>query len=142
MGERAAADDLVQDTLAHAFAELERDHAPSDLRAWAFATMHEIYVGGMRALHEDEPVDEDCAEPAPEPLLAGTLLPGDLERALAQLGAEQRSVLLLVVLEGMSYEEVASVLDISVGTVIARLSRAQRKLRAVILAERRLKVVK
>lgn len=104
--------------------------------------MHDIYVDDMRARHAGDPVDEQNADPAPCAPLGGPLLLRDLERALAKLGAEQRSVLLLVVLEGMSYDEVARMLGVSVGTVIARLSRARRKLRALVLADRKLSVVK
>src|SRR6185312_7364648 len=53
----------------------------------------------------------------------------DLERAIAKLPEEQRSVLLLVGLEGMRYEEVATVLDVPVGTIRSRLSRGREMLR-------------
>jgi RNA polymerase sigma-70 factor (ECF subfamily) len=55
----------------------------------------------------------------------------DLERALAQLPAEQRQVILLVGLEGMRYEEVATVLGIPIGTVRSRLSRGRESLRVL-----------
>ena len=142
LGELAAADDLVQRTLARASSQLELDRVEDDLRAWVFAMMHDIYVAEMRARHAGDPGEELNADPAPCPPLGGPLLLRELERALAKLGAEQRSVLLLVVLEGLSYDEVASMLGVSVGTVIARLSRARRKLRAHVLADRKLTVVK
>ena len=69
----------------------------------------------------------------------------DLDRAIARLPTEQRSVLLLVTLEEMSYEEVAHALGIPIGTVMSRLSRAREKLRAMMLgqgAAAKLKVVK
>jgi RNA polymerase sigma factor (sigma-70 family) len=141
LGQLAPADELVQKTLARASSELELYPDGDDLRAWVFAAMHDIYVRDMRALHAGDPVEEQSAETAASPV-PGPLLLRDLERALAQLDAEQRSVLLLVVLEGMGYEEVARMLDVSVGTVVARLSRARRKLRAILLAERKLTVVK
>jgi RNA polymerase sigma-70 factor (ECF subfamily) len=73
------------------------------------------------------------------------LLVRDLERAIARLPAEQRAVLLLVTLEEMSYEEVARTLDVPIGTVMSRLSRAREKLRLMMLgqsAAARLKLVK
>jgi RNA polymerase sigma-70 factor (ECF subfamily) len=142
LGQLAPADELVQKTLARASSELELYPGGDDLRAWVFAAMHDIYVSDMRALHAGDPVEEQSAETAASPVPGGPLLLRDLERALAQLDAEQRSVLLLVVLEGMGYEEVARMLGVSVGTVVARLSRARRKLRAILLAERKLTVVK
>jgi Sigma-70, region 4 len=70
-----------------------------------------------------------------EPLLARAPQQGrrlelrDLERALAKLPMEQRSLILLVALEGMSYEEVAAVLDVPIGTIRSRLSRGREALR-------------
>ena len=69
----------------------------------------------------------------------------DLDRAIARLPAEQRAVLLLVTLEDMSYEEVARTLDVPIGTVMSRLSRAREKLRTMLLgqsAAAKLKLVK
>jgi RNA polymerase sigma-70 factor (ECF subfamily) len=104
--------------------------------------MHAIYARDMRSQNADNGVDDPAPEPAPGSGPIGPLQLRELERALAQLGPEQRSVLLLVTLEGMSYEQVASSLGVSVGTVIARLARARRKLRALLLAAPKLTVVK
>jgi RNA polymerase sigma-70 factor (ECF subfamily) len=76
---------------------------------------------------------------------ADGLLVRDLDRAIARLPADQRSVLLLVTLEEMSYEEVARTLGIPIGTVMSRLSRAREKLRLLMLGQTppaKLKVVK
>jgi RNA polymerase sigma-70 factor (ECF subfamily) len=140
VGNPAAADDLVQDTLARAWAKLHLYRQGTDLRAWLFTVMHNIYVNDMRAMHPADPVDE---ESAPEPCAPQTdpLLVRDLERALAKLSIEQRSVLLLICLEGMTYEEAARTLGVEVGTVISRLSRARNKLRALLFGESKLKLV-
>ena len=130
----------MQETLTRASSSLDLTLQAGDLRAGVFALMHAIYVSDMRALQAADAEEEDDAAPGGPPL--GPLQLRDLERALAQLGAEQRSVLLLVTLEGLGYEEVARMLGISVGTVIARLARARRRLRALLLAARKLTVVK
>ena len=68
-----------------------------------------------------------------------------MDRALLRLPVEQREVLLLVVLEDLSYEEAASALGIPIGTVMSRLSRAREKLRALmegLPASGRLHVIK
>jgi RNA polymerase sigma-70 factor (ECF subfamily) len=59
----------------------------------------------------------------------------DLERAIGKLPPEQRQVILLVALEGMAYEDVATVLDIPVGTVRSRLSRGRDQLRRLMGVE-------
>ena len=60
----------------------------------------------------------------------------DIERALASLVEDQRAALLLVVLEGLSYREVAEVLDVPIGTVMSRLARARMQIKAYLDGER------
>lgn len=84
-------------------------------------------------------------ELALRPSQGNGLVMRDLDRAIALLPAEQRAVLLLVTLEDMSYEEVAHILGIPMGTVMSRLSRAREKLRAMMqghTAAAKLKLVK
>lgn len=114
----------------------------TDLRAWLFTIMHNIHMNSMRAAHVCDPVEEADSEPAPCALQPEQLLVADLEQAIAGLSGEQRSVLLLVTLEGMTYEDVARTLDIPIGTVISRLSRARNRLRALMLGAGKLKLVK
>ena len=142
LADPAAADELVRQTLIRAASELDLDAPASELRGRVFALMHATYTRDMRSVHSDDGLDDAGSEPPPGSAPIGPLQLRDLERALAQLGPEQRSVLLLVTLEGMSYEEVARSLGISIGTVIARLARARRKLRSLLLAAPKLTVVK
>ena len=133
VGERAGADDLVQDTLERAWTKLHLYRQGTDLRAWLFTVMHNVHVNRMRATRLTDPLDDDA------------LVLRDLDRAIARLPADQRAVLLLVTLEEMSYEEVARTLGIPIGTVMSRLSRAREKLRAMMLGQSppaKLKVVK
>jgi RNA polymerase sigma-70 factor (ECF subfamily) len=145
-GERSAADDLVQDTLERALSRFHLWRQGSDLRAWLFTIMHNIYVNQVRSRirHPQEPLDESAADEmhSREPDW-GELR--DLEEALARLPAEQRSVLLLVGLEQFTYDEAARVLDIPLGTVMSRLSRGRERLRVILSGDARtttLKVVK
>ncbi|HYY62649.1 MAG TPA: sigma-70 family RNA polymerase sigma factor, partial [Burkholderiales bacterium] len=64
------------------------------------------------------------------------------EEAIATLPAEQREIFLLVTLEDMSYEQVATTLNIPIGTVMSRLSRAREKLRLQLMSQARLRMVK
>jgi RNA polymerase sigma-70 factor (ECF subfamily) len=144
-GDRAAADDLVQDTLERAWAKLHLYRRGTDLRAWLFTVMHNVHVNKVRAARPTDVLDEDAPELAQRATQGDALLVRDLDRSIALLPVEQRAVLLLVALEDMSYEEVARTLGIPIGTVMSRLSRAREKLRSMMLghvAAARLKVVK
>jgi RNA polymerase sigma-70 factor (ECF subfamily) len=151
MSNREHADDLVQDTLERALSKTEFFEKGTDLRAWLFTVMHNLYVNtirkaSMRAMHvgvEDEGVaerDEMAVTPNP----AGSLELRDLDFALQQLPLDQREVVLLVGLEEMSYSDVALTLDIPIGTVMSRLSRGRERLRSLMSGKvpaARLKVV-
>jgi RNA polymerase sigma-70 factor (ECF subfamily) len=145
VGDRASADDLVQDTLERAWAKLHLYRRGTDLRAWLFTVMHNVHVNKVRSSRPTDTLDDEMPELALRPPQADALLVRDLDRAIALLPAEQRAVLLLVTLEDLSYEEVARTLGIPIGTVMSRLSRAREKLRALMLgqsAAAKLKVVK
>ncbi len=145
-GDRSAADDLVQDTLERALSRFHLWRQGSDLRAWLFTIMHNIYVNQARsrARHPHEALDEPAAEAlhAHDPDWAELR---DIDDALSRLPGEQRTVLLLVGLEQFTYEEAARVLDIPLGTVMSRLSRARARLRLILAGDPKaatLKVVK
>ena len=143
-GDRATADDLVQDTLERAWSKLHLYRRGTDLRAWLFTVMHNVHVNRVRAKRATDPLDEEMPELASRASQGDALLVRDLDRAIARLPEEQRAVLLLVTLEEMSYEEVAQTLAIPIGTVMSRLSRARDKLRAMMLGgvAAKLKVIK
>ena len=131
----AAADDLVQDCLARALGKLHLWQEGTDLRAWLFTILHNQYVNQVRrAVREGAAVGLSETEPmlTRGPHQSQNLELRDLEKAIAKLPEEQRSVILLVGLEGMRYEEVAEVLDVPVGTVRSRLSRGREALRRLI----------
>lgn len=128
-GDRARADDLVQDTLERAFNKFHLWRPGSDLRAWLFTVMHNVYVNQVRSARNFVPLEDEAAEMAVAGAQGAGIEVRDLERALALLPLEQREVLLLVALDDMSYAEVARVLGIPIGTVMSRLSRAREKLR-------------
>src|SRR5579872_3480044 len=127
-----AADDLVQDCLTRALSKVHLWQVGTDLRAWLFTILHNQYVNHVRrAVREGSAVGLSDTEPnlTSAPNQGKRLELRDLERAIAKLPEEQRSVLLLVGLEGMRYEEVAAVLDVPVGTIRSRLSRGREMLR-------------
>ena len=126
------ADDLVQDCLTRALGKLHLWQEGTDLRAWLFTILHNQYVNHIRrAVREGAQVGLSESEPLLRraPPQTKRLELRDLERAIAKLPEEQRTVILLVGLEGMHYEEVAAVLDVPVGTIRSRLSRGREALR-------------
>ena len=135
-GDAWAADDLVQDTLERACAKWRLWLAGSDLRAWLFTVMHNLYVSQVRhAIRQGDlasPLDiaevgQDLAAPS-APVDSAI----DLQRCLLRLPDEQRVVLLLVTLEDLSYAEVARITGVPVGTVMSRLSRARSRLQELL----------
>jgi len=127
-----AADDLVQDTLERACGKWRLWRGGSDLRAWLFTLMHNIYANQVRSsvrrarhivLVDLETHAADLAAPADAADLGM-----DLQRCLMRLPEDQRAVLLLVTLEDMAYADVARVLGVPIGTVMSRLSRARSRL--------------
>ncbi len=143
-GDGHRADDLVQDTLERALAKFYLWRHGSDLRAWLFTIMHNVFINQLKARRELslDGALEDCLQGAPQ---SDPLELRDLDAALRQLPLEQREVLLLVGLEQLSYAEVSKALGIPAGTVMSRLSRGRERLRAVMsgsAAVTNLKVVK
>ncbi|HVX91758.1 MAG TPA: sigma-70 family RNA polymerase sigma factor [Xanthobacteraceae bacterium] len=128
------ADDLVQDTLVRALRSEHLFHG-GDVRSWLYTILTNLNRNRLRSLAR-RPVlsvigEHDAPDMAgPE---AGTR---DIERALAGLVEEQRSALLLVVLEGLTYREVAEVQGVPIGTVMSRLARARAQIKAYLDGER------
>ena len=126
------ADDLVQETLVRAIAKSDLWQAGTDIRAWLFTIMHNQHVNMVRrAMRDDATVDIEQMSSSlmaiTDPTASHQLR--ELDTALARLPAEQREVILLVGLEGMSYEAAAQILEVPVGTVRSRLSRGRDALR-------------
>ena len=128
---RANADDLVQDCLERA---VTRWHQRRDgnVRAWLFAILHNVAVdqfrkSAARGRHVaiDETSESDLGEAATQ---ERRLMYQDVLNKLARLPGEQRAVLLLVAVEDLSYADAAKVLNVPVGTVMSRLSRARERL--------------
>ncbi|GAB6044137.1 sigma-70 family RNA polymerase sigma factor [Endothiovibrio diazotrophicus] len=131
-GDSLAADDLVQDCLERALSRMHHWRRGSDLRAWLFTIMHNVYVNQVRR-SVDGPQFIELAEDDPPAATAAGVESGvaldELQNALGGLSPDQREILLLVTLEGLRYQEVATILGIPEGTVMSRLSRARQQLR-------------
>jgi RNA polymerase sigma-70 factor (ECF subfamily) len=131
-GEAERADDLVQDCLARALEKLHLWQAGTNMRAWLFTIMHNLHVSNVRRAQR-RPQSCEVTPENPGPPTLGNQFDNvqlrELSDALDRISGEHREVLLLVVVEGMAYQDAAEVLDIAVGTVRSRLSRARDALR-------------
>jgi len=133
LGDRYAADDLVQDTLERAWNKFHLWRPGSDLRAWLFTIMHNVFVNQVRSKRSEiEKTMEELPVVAVRATQSDSLEIADVERALRALPDEQREVLILVAIEEMTYDEVSRALAIPIGTVMSRLSRARERMRRLI----------
>jgi len=120
----ASAEDLVQETMLLAWRGFHRFQDGSNARAWLFRILLNAFYGEGRKAHP-APV------PVPVTVTVDTKLQEALEidEALQALPVEQRTVLLLCVVEGFTCREAANILSIPIGTVMSRLSRGREELR-------------
>ncbi|MBM6581118.1 sigma-70 family RNA polymerase sigma factor [Microvirga sp. BT689] len=127
-----AADDLVQDTLERAISRWSQRRREGDLRAWLFTIQRNLFLNGVRqrktrGTQVGEEALNDIQAPGASPESQAGL--HDILVGLDVLSEEQRSLLLLVGVEDLSYEQAAQALGIPLGTVMSRLSRARARLR-------------
>ncbi len=129
-----SADDLVHDCLERAFRRRVLWRPSGSLRSWLFTILHNIHRNHLR---------DSSRQPVPLPLEAArgqgeaarqldAVALGETAAALRRLSEDQRRILLLVAVEGLRYREVAQVMDLPLGTVMSRLSRARENLRRIL----------
>jgi len=131
-----SADDLVQDCLEKAWKNIDRYSLGTNIRAWLFTIMHNIFMNKIRktkSMPEILDVDNfaefnsDVASPS------APIEFKDLVTCMSNLPLYQREILSLIAVEGLSYKEVSNVLSIPIGTVMSRLHRAREELRKMML---------
>jgi len=129
--QEADAEDLVQDTILRALAARERFQEGTNLKAWLFTIMRNLFnTGWRRSCRETTPgsevIEAGSATPATQ---SATLWAREtMERLLHDLSPAHREILILIPVLGLGYEEAAEVCRCSVGTVKSRLSRARAAL--------------
>jgi RNA polymerase sigma-70 factor (ECF subfamily) len=144
------ADDITQDTFVRAYRNLGRFELGRPLRPWLTRIAVNLAINYLNGVAKREqplytedipggpaerrPSREESLDSNPERSLESQELALDLERAVARLSQEQRTVFLLKVVEEMRYEEIAKLLGISEGTVMSRLSRARGRLKVMLAA--------
>ncbi|HET9399760.1 MAG TPA: sigma-70 family RNA polymerase sigma factor [Candidatus Acidoferrales bacterium] len=129
----STAEDLVQETLLLAWRGFDQFQTGTNIRAWLFKIMfNAFYARGRKLRSMPAPLELDAPDVTIELPVPATTSPVDrlaVNRAMAGLSDEHRSVLLLAVVEGLTCQETAEVLRVPIGTVMSRLSRARGALR-------------
>ncbi len=139
------ADDLLQECLLRAVSKRRLWIRGRKLRPWLFTIMHNLFVNGLRrhdVVHAAVDADYETLAAASEQDADLLCTMSDFERALHELSAEQREVLLLVGVEQMSYRQVAQLTATPVGTVMSRLARGRERLAASLEGEIKLNNIK
>ncbi|HEU5007053.1 MAG TPA: sigma-70 family RNA polymerase sigma factor [Jatrophihabitantaceae bacterium] len=142
-GSWADAEDIVQETLIRAWRAADRFDGAHP-RAWLLTILRHTHLNSLRRQRPDLVADATSLEtqrPAfgvqrlagPEERQLNRTLDAALERAVAELDERYRTVLLLIDVDQLTYAEVAAVLDVPLGTVMSRLSRARAKVRRRLL---------
>ncbi len=127
-----AADDLVQATLERALVHWHQRRDTDALRPWLFSILYRQFLDGKRRSGRMANLLARFApEPEPVPSAERDTIARSTLDALQRLPAEQRSLLIWVSVEGLSYREVADILQVPIGTVMSRLSRAREALRRI-----------
>jgi RNA polymerase sigma-70 factor, ECF subfamily len=142
---QAEAEDLVQETCLRALRAMERLKPESNVKSWLFTILRNIWLNQIRhrktapdmlELDADEYVANRAVDSSRDPHAAyvSDLEGEQVRRAIEQLPLEFREVILLREYEELSYEEIATMLQCPVGTVMSRLARARSKLRDLLVA--------
>lgn len=132
------AEDLVQETYTKALRGFSGFQLGTNFRAWMFCILRNTFLTSRTGLKSADPDDTDMdsmpsPQPTPEAFLIQQADRAAVQQALERLPVPFREILLLCEVEEMSYEEIAEVLGIPIGTVMSRLYRARRALRAQLL---------
>jgi RNA polymerase sigma-70 factor (ECF subfamily) len=137
-GDRAEAEDVVQEAFLQAYLKLGSFHRNSAFYTWLYRIAFNNTISRKRRKHHQASVDKHRDEGGDEPVARDDLPTEPLERAeraeqvqraLAELSDEHRSILVLREVDGCDYEAIADALDINIGTVRSRLHRARLQLR-------------
>lgn len=142
--DRAEAEDIVQETYLRALKGFGSFQPGTNFRAWIFRILHNTFLTSRCGLAVTRTVtlDDEAEIPqaavtteTPESILLAEVSQQAVRDAIAAVPATFREVMLLADVEEMSYQEIADTLAIPIGTVMSRLSRARRALRAALQAK-------
>ncbi|WP_235001831.1 sigma-70 family RNA polymerase sigma factor [Arcanobacterium ihumii] len=142
------AEDLVQETFAKAFSSFHQYQPGTNLKAWLYRILHNTFISNYRK-QQRRPAEVDGAEvedwqeyqasthdssglASAEAEVLDRLPNTDIKEALEQLSPERRTVVYLADVEGFSYQEIADITGVPIGTVMSRLNRGRKQLREIL----------
>jgi RNA polymerase sigma-70 factor (ECF subfamily) len=136
-GNTEQGDDLVQETCLRALSRVERWQPGSRLDSWMYRIAQNIWLDRMRANKvRGEIVDVEAVQELPgadgREITESQLTLEEVDTALGRLPAEQKAVIALVCIEGVSYKEAAEISGVPIGTIMSRLARARQALHAIL----------
>ena len=137
MSDDQHADDLVQETYLRAWKYFESFTQGTNARAWLMRILHNVWSDRWHQPRLEIPLS-DCEETTLEPYYSWETqflsdeLPDDIEKALGQLPDAYRWAILLADVEELSYQEIATVMDCPIGTVMSRINRSRRTLAPIL----------
>ena len=148
IGDRGRAEDVTQETFISAYQAIGRFRGGS-LRAWLMRIAANASRDSLRGSQRrpEQSLDESLesqsfqpvsAEPSPEEHAERSELNAELQKAILALSDDQRAVLVLIDVQGFSYEETTESVGASIGTVKSRLNRARRRVRDILMERREL----
>lgn len=128
------ADDLVQEALTRAMSKIDSLRDENRLQVWLTQILANLYRDQFRRITPDTGLETDLLAGGDDPEQAAnrTQLVKRTREAISRLGDDQRQVLTLVDVAGFSYSDTASILDVPVGTIMSRLSRARKRMREML----------
>ena len=128
--ETGEADDLVQETLMRALASIHQFRPGSSMKSWLFTIMRNAFYTKVRIEAREAPGAAECVSrrPAADATQEWSARGREMERAIRRLPEQQREVLVLVGVLGVSYDEAARICGCAMGTVKSRLNRARLRL--------------
>lgn len=125
------ADDLVQDCLVRAIAKIDSWQPGTNLRAWLIVILRNAFFNDCRKAKRERDSMEDLKLAIPQVIPAQQdvrLILSEMEQAFYSLSTDHREALTLVAIEGLTYDQAAETLDVSIGTIKSRISRARSRL--------------
>ena len=124
------ADDLVQETLSKALANLERFERGTRMKAWLFTIMRNTFLTGIKKTNRESPGQDDCVsgQSVTAPSQEWAQRSWEVAQAIDQLPEDQRQVIVLIGMIGIGYDDAATICGCAIGTVKSRLNRARARL--------------